>query len=176
VAGLKAGTVANQGSVWHIVGNGGIHVCFHPKDASDATAPRTLLPPAPEGGDKEPEKSKKPEGAASGIGNLNDVEDREAILRRSRKRPRATRSGNTLAETVERRLSPANIEPDRETSCHGRFPNAVHAATQCTRLWQPTKWSPDVHGCCARSERFGIRLFVLEPLRTHFVPGAEPFL
>jgi hypothetical protein len=39
LAGLKADSVANQGSVREkaILGNGVVHVCFHPKDANDAT-------------------------------------------------------------------------------------------------------------------------------------------
>jgi hypothetical protein len=39
LAGLKADLVANQGSVREkaILGNGVVHVCFHPKDPNDAT-------------------------------------------------------------------------------------------------------------------------------------------
>ncbi len=42
MAGLKADTVANQGSVREtvtvtaVLGNGVVHVCFHPKDPNDA--------------------------------------------------------------------------------------------------------------------------------------------
>ena len=37
--GLKADTVANQGSVREkaILGHGVVHVCFHPKDPNNAT-------------------------------------------------------------------------------------------------------------------------------------------
>ena len=39
LAGLKADLVANQGSVREkaILGNGVVHVCFHPKDPNDAS-------------------------------------------------------------------------------------------------------------------------------------------
>ena len=38
LAGFKADSVANQGSVTEkaILGNGVVHVCFHPKDPNDA--------------------------------------------------------------------------------------------------------------------------------------------
>jgi hypothetical protein len=39
LAGFKADLVANQGSVREkaILGKGGVHVCFHPKDPNDAS-------------------------------------------------------------------------------------------------------------------------------------------